>query len=637
MFYFKILRLILVFIIFVLIGCYSGGSGGESSAEDSNILYLNVDENGVLSYTGAGKFEGLKIEINDSRLKGQTIIVEKLKVPYDTDYINFVGSKYYIYPAEMDKGTLYKMSLTLQADYNFDNLNIFLDSNGNYKLFAKEDNTSSVTAKPVYLPGVYVLGQKKSLLDVNMRYLKFLTVIDDMVNFSRGISDVLIGENVIISADDSNYLDKISSIAWSLTEKPGNSSVTIENVDEKTIKIIPDVEGEYTVTAFFTLYSGKNVSETLKIYAGKYELTEYCNFCHDGKLSPTSFKNQFGIDILRDIYNPWKGSLHFNDNTTCGSCHGTVKNSHSGLNITPYASLGNNVCKTCHLVDGIIPDKYFSYSDKHEKSASLLNAGNDYCYKCHSGEGFLNTLIGNNKGISEMEEISGITCNVCHDPHNESNYEFQLRDAGNIVVANTEIEAGKSKICYRCHGVGDINTPSLIDAPHNSQREMLEGIGAFEYGKQIKSSIHKWNSEKCVFCHMNSADGVEHNFSMRYNIKKRVQMCNEKCHSLIGKSLDPNLENPYDFLGHQTEIKNLLGKLKQSINMILNRSENTEPTMNFSGISVDEDMLESLKKATYNYLFVKNDRSYGVHNFNYAKGVLEASLEDLSKYINTGN
>ena len=71
--------------------------------------------------------------------------------------------------------------------------------------------------------------------------------------------------------------------------------------------------------------------------------------------------------------------------------------------------------------------------------------------------------------------------------------------------------------------------------------------------------------------------------------------------------------------GVQTEIKSLMEELAKALPP-LNLPEVDDPT---------DDYTQAQRSAVYNYRFVEEDGSYGVHNPAYAAGILRASMADL--------
>ena len=78
--------------------------------------------------------------------------------------------------------------------------------------------------------------------------------------------------------------------------------------------------------------------------------------------------------------------------------------------------------------------------------------------------------------------------------------------------------------------------------------------------------------------------------------------------------------------GVQTEVRGLLSKLAVLLPPVGVAKTNHSP----SNISITSSWTKPQLRAGYNYLFVVEDGSYGIHNLSYAVGLLKASIADLT-------
>ena len=78
--------------------------------------------------------------------------------------------------------------------------------------------------------------------------------------------------------------------------------------------------------------------------------------------------------------------------------------------------------------------------------------------------------------------------------------------------------------------------------------------------------------------------------------------------------------------GVQTEVRGLLSKLALLLPPVGVAKTNHSP----SNISITSSWTKPQLRAGYNYLFVVEDGSYGIHNLSYAVGLLKASIADLT-------
>ena len=262
-----------------------------------------------------------------------------------------------------------------------------------------------------------------------------------------------------------------------------------------------------------------------------------------------------------------------------------------------------------------------------------------------------------------------ITCQACHDPHDASN-PHQLRVGSNVVLPDgTSItNAGAGGFCMNCHysrngsATNNVAKFALGQATwaggssfgtHDSpQGDMLEGVNAITYGKSIPSSAHRGSlTNTCVDCHMQAVATTDpafgqaggHTFHMTYNVVTngvtnsfdKVDVC-VQCHGPMTSfnMVKEDYNGDGIIEGVQTEVQHLLDKLSTLLpntNYVASGNYVADGLVKTSSlISPKTNWPTAFLNGAYNWQFVANDGSLGIHNVAYAVGLLKASIGDLT-------
>ena len=168
---------------------------------------------------------------------------------------------------------------------------------------------------------------------------------------------------------------------------------------------------------------------------------------------------------------------------------------------------------------------------------------------------------------------------------------------------------------------------------------MLLGTNAITFGLNLPTSPHMAATKNsCVDCHMapNGADANgniilvgSHTFSMTYpNGDDNVAAC-LTCHGNFGTKFsekkfyvngNADLDQNGTAEGLQVEIQGLLDRLAKLLPPV--------GTTDVDAIN-DSSLTLVVAQAAYNYLFVEEDRSLGVHNPAFAYSLLAASIQQI--------
>jgi hypothetical protein len=398
-----------------------------------------------------------------------------------------------------------------------------------------------------------------------------------------------------------------------------------------------------------------------------------------------AFNEEEGKDTFHSAFDPKVQAV---SNIGCESCHGPggAHVAAPSVETAPVASAGSSSCDQCHSASGHHTRGNAVANSAHALNAQLGEGSNPSCARCHSPEGFVDTV----SGATEVRAVNGdLGCAVCHDPHSEENV-FQLRVVNTATVpmspesASFTVEnAGLSAVCMTCHNArraaATVEDPTATRfTPHASTAtEMLAGIGGYDWTVKLQNSYHVnigqgvINDEhtnqpgnmaltqvnggqapgSCVLCHMYQTPGGTwdtttsmavpghqliggHTFAMVTEqdgqTVEHTAPC-QQCHPGI-TSFDFTAQADYDGNGKvegvQTEVAGLRAVLAEAIGAWKDDAGNSikvsDGSFDTKGVNVTTD----IKAAIYNYEFVGT--AGATHNFDRSVGLLQVSYAKVT-------
>ncbi len=249
--------------------------------------------------------------------------------------------------------------------------------------------------------------------------------------------------------------------------------------------------------------------------------------------------------------------------------------------------------------------------------------GRNDCAKCHSTEGFIETLwTGLDTTATDIPLPQGLRCETCHSFHvsldfeNEPNHGIRameqialLTGAGTVGFDNVE-----SNLCMNCHQArtgpaDDADGSAMVYVnphfgPHHApQANFINGLGGYEFGAELSTSGAHESGSSCVSCHMHEGDGTVGGHTWTPG-----DAACSSCHSdgVPASGVEAKL----------TELHEALiaaGMLDADGHAI-------------EEVSYQADSVGAL----WNYLTLEEDGSTGVHNPAYAEALLDASIAALA-------
>lgn len=370
-------------------------------------------------------------------------------------------------------------------------------------------------------------------------------------------------------------------------------------------------------------------------------------------------------------------------NIQCESCHGPGSE-HSGdlSNSKMVKSLDSKNCAYCHDSGTFhaFPEQWNHSGDDatefdgrgfeggHAKGAYVISAGTRAgCSPCHSGGGFIQWIRegrpvdanGLPAATLVLPEATNISCAVCHDPHDATNMH-QLRSIESSLGDGTPVtfdKYGTGTTCMTCHRsrrnaktyASDVkNQSSHYGAHHGPQADMLLGKNAPDFGIEFPSSPHGVaGGNACVDCHMageladaqgniNLVGGHSWNMNDAEG-KDHVEAC-APCHGSIGTSFkdkkyyyngNADLDGNGVAEGLQLEVHGLMETLSELL------PHDADGNVSITKTNADSMALTpEIMRSGYVYIWIEEDRSFGIHNPAFTVSLLKESIVSLGGTVN---
>jgi hypothetical protein len=337
-------------------------------------------------------------------------------------------------------------------------------------------------------------------------------------------------------------------------------------------------------------------------------------------------------------------------NIQCENCHGPGSEhaNYGGSTLAISVPKNADACNRCHNAPTHhVKSPEWSTSMHAVTTRDASGAGREGCVGCHTGSGFVARMQG--ATITDTTYRS-IDCATCHEPHGATTPDAAphiVRNLTKVTLADGTVvsQGGTGLLCMNCHQsrqnaekyTATTAGSSHYGAHHGPQADMLQGVNAVTYGKKIPSSAHSdVVDDTCVTCHMQATATTDAAFLKAGGHTFKPSITDDKgnkielvaaCQSCHGSDIttfnfplfDYNNDGTID--GVQTEVQKLLDQLST----LLPPNNTVKSTL-----AIDATWTNQQLKAAYNWQFVHDDGSLGVHNTAYTVGILKASIADLT-------
>lgn len=291
-------------------------------------------------------------------------------------------------------------------------------------------------------------------------------------------------------------------------------------------------------------------------------------------------------------------------------------------------------CFNCHSDENTaLVAAELQWEHSQHGSGENTNRSTSTCNYCHTSEGFKSRLeTGEVPDV--VENPTPIHCFTCHAPHTMGDFRLRVEDPQPLLNGFTfDLDAGN--LCVACHHArenvntyvktqsGQVNIQNNRWGPHLSvQGDVLLGSNGYEYtGYQYDQTEHRTATQDgCIDCHQkftrNSKVGG-HTWNMRWTDEDGEILLTQACVPCHGATTN------FDISGVQTELVGLADDLRT---LLVGRGLLNDTT----GLPIPGTYPSDEAGALWNFLLFEEDRSNGVHNGNYMRGLLQSSIDFLS-------
>ena len=299
---------------------------------------------------------------------------------------------------------------------------------------------------------------------------------------------------------------------------------------------------------------------------------------------------------------------------------------------------GTASCINCHDVGTDVKSRMLQWeASTHAMGGNFERNGTD-CAPCHTHEGFVEVqTTGSPTTAAAISNPSPVQCRTCHNIHKDyaaTDYDLKTSSAFNLMQSGERYDFGASNLCANCHqprattpfptiGGPNLDLTNKRYGPHHGpQAALLAGVDGYKIPGSVSysNSAHTaMISNGCITCHMAEAYGTQsggHTMKMGYEYHEALTPNTAGC-----EGCHPGIDS-FDYHGIQTQVDSLLTELKAQLVAlnILGDDDYVKTPINLTANQTG---------AVYNYQYIREDRSKGVHNSKYAIALLTNSIESL--------
>ncbi len=294
-------------------------------------------------------------------------------------------------------------------------------------------------------------------------------------------------------------------------------------------------------------------------------------------------------------------------------------------------------CTGCHDASTALVSKQAQFDHSlHGSGEAFVRGESTSCAGCHGSEAAEARIAANlpphDESVTGTINVSPYSCRTCHDVHESYDPEEDWALTGGSAAVSMEMTAGtydlgSSNLCAECHQIrnelpvadadGNITFDTTRFGPHHGvEAQSLLGEGGLLVSGGV-SEHYDEVEDGCVGCHMGGtyAQDAAGNPTYNHTWEPRVSYCLD-CHEGA---------EDFDLEGTQTEVQALMDQIQPLLVQVGIMDSDPE----LINRSVPGTYPAEIAAAMWNYMYVLEEQSRGVHNPLFTKVLLNQSLQAL--------
>lgn len=320
---------------------------------------------------------------------------------------------------------------------------------------------------------------------------------------------------------------------------------------------------------------------------------------------------------------------------------------------------GSAECLECHSSEAkyLVTQQYEGSSHAESAISGFAESGTG-CQMCHTNEGFIEWMWSGEDAVENSYNYpTRISCTTCHGWHNESfetaetpNYALRANGPVDLLMYRSaglpavEVDlGGNGNLCINCHqprrswqgyeasddnlGDGTYDQGSTHFGPHHGpQAASFSMEGAADVGTTAFPTTASFHARElsCTDCHM---------FEQNHTFEPELESCNTAaCHNGGITTLDENSRQ----LAVKAQFEELTDSLTTAglFHWVVDTVFTYHPDHDVFELDSSFEQKPGIYPigqvgALYNWEWLHDDKSYGVHNFAYIEAMLTKSLEEF--------